>query len=143
MTDPGFPEHLLRPHSLRALQPRFIVSSICPLSTQRDTGLQRDHAIPAPPNYPFRNPKIPSNRDHKALNGGTVGGRGTCPKKSYVPAAALLPQRPRSGFPSSFPRLSMVRWIIFSERLSKALVASSSPREGSGRRRVALKGGPR
>ena len=40
----------------------------------------RDHpkllGPPAPPNYPLRNPKLPSNRDHEALNSGTLGGSG-------------------------------------------------------------------
>ena len=34
--------------------------------------------MPAPPNYPFKEPQIPSNRDYKALHRGTLGRLGGC-----------------------------------------------------------------
>ena len=40
---------------------------------------QCGNPIPAPPQLPFKTPQVPSNRDCKALNRGTLGGLGTFP----------------------------------------------------------------
>ena len=51
-------------------------------------------SLPAPPNYPLRH-QIPSNRDHKALNRGTLGGLG----RAWV-SGLKLSSRPFPGMNS-------------------------------------------
>ena len=46
------------------------------------------------PQLPFKTPQIPSNRDHKALNRGTLGGLGIY---IYIHMYVCRPQRPRTS----------------------------------------------
>ena len=41
-------------------------------------GWAKELSKPAPPQLLFKRPQIPSNRDHQALNRGTLGGLGDC-----------------------------------------------------------------
>ena len=53
-------------------------------STQNDCCHPKRKGLLAPPSYPLRHPEKPSNRDHKALNRGTLGGLGVVNHLEYL-----------------------------------------------------------
>ena len=57
---------------------RPLIYPKCRAEPRHASGEILDSALyrPAPPQLPCKEPQIPSNRDHKALNRGTLGGVG-------------------------------------------------------------------
>ena len=70
---------------------RVITLSMLNLASQKLRLIVNYTRITSTPQLPFKGPQIPSNGDHKALNGGTLGGAGRC-KCRYK---YILPAPPR------------------------------------------------
>ena len=63
-----------------------------------------------PPHIPLKRPQVPSNRDHKALNRGTLRGLGSCTDNPLSPKPWALRCAKKQG--SELPTLEGSRRVL-------------------------------